>query len=536
MHPKRATTYRLLLLAIIALGGALRFHRIEEQALWLDEAFSVWLARHPLREMVGWVVKIDQHPPLYYTLLHCWIAISGDSAFAVRALSALLGVLTVPIAYLIGCRLTDGDRIVGLLAALILALSPFHIRFAQEARMYSLLTLNVALATYALTRLLSDPRVTTVPLGRQLAAFWHNRRRLLAAMFPKAIETDLAWLGYILFTVAALLSHNTVVFFPVAVNLFVLGMLILRRSPNGLHPPSWRNWLSAQAGVFLLWSPWMPAFVSQSTSVYREFWIPPPTWHKVLSAFAAFLSDFLPYSWWFIFGVLFVVLLVVGGINFYPRHQRLALLLTLLTVPFAGELLVSLRRPIFYDRTLIWASLPLYLLLAAGIRRLRFWPYMLAALLLIMMANTISLREYYTKFEKEQWDDAAAFVAEHVAEGDVILFNATWVQIPFDFYFRAYNVQVAEHGVPVDLFDRGVLEPKMTEADLPRLRELVRGYNRAWLVYSHNWYTDPQGLIPAELNRELDCLGSWEFYGLRVYLYENAETDGQPGSMGQFQD
>jgi len=93
------------------------------------------------------------------------------------------------------------------------------------------------------------------------------------------------------------------------------------------------------------------------------------------------------------------------------------------------------------------------------------------------------------------------------------------VQIPFDFYFRFHNRPVAEHGVPVDLFDRGILEPKMAEDDLPRLRALIRGHERVWLVYSHDWYTDPQGLIPPALEEELDMLDRWSFYGLQVQLY-----------------
>jgi mannosyltransferase len=218
--------------------------------------------------------------------------------------------------------------------------------------------------------------------------------------------------------------------------------------------------------------------------------------------------------WW-----LYAVLALLGLVHFRRRPARVALLFVLILTPFVGEWLVSLRRPIFYDRTLIWASLPLYLLLAAGMRQLRYRSYVLAALLMVLTVNGLSLREYYAHFEKEQWDDAAAFVAERVEPDDLILFNATWVQIPFDYYFRLYNRPVAEYGLPVDLFDRGVLEPKMTTSDLPRLRALIRGHERVWLVYSHDWYTDPAGLIPPALEEELDILDRWSFYGLQVQLY-----------------
>ena len=566
---QRATPF--LLLAIVALGGFLRVYQIGSKGLWLDESFSVWLGWQPVGEMLSWLVNIDQHPPLYYTLLHLWMAL-GDDAAAVRALSALLGTLTIPVVYLLGRRLADDDDKVGLLAALILAVSPFHVRFAQEARMYTLLTLNASLALYALVHLLTDPRSADTPLGQQLIDLWRTwwaaraaerqalpettgygrdltestdwgsaptRRRWLPL---QAIETDLAWLGYVVFTTAAMLSHNTAVFLPIAANIFVAGLLLVKvlqprvsgskvsgftlgGEPETLNlKPGTRflrNWLWAQAGVFLLWSPWLPAFAVQSMGVYREFWIPPPTWRTVVGAVATFLSAFLPprirwlqVAWW-----LYAVLALLGMVHFRRRPARVVLLFVLFLTPFVGEWLVSLRRPIFYDRTLIWASLPLYLLLAAGVRQLRYWPYVLAAILMVLTANGLSLREYYAHFEKEQWDDAAAFVADRVEPDDLILFNATWVQIPFDFYFRFHDCPVAEHGVPVDLFDRGILEPKMTEADLPRLRALIRGHDRVWLVYSHDWYTDPQGLIPPALEEELDLVDRWGFYGLQVMLY-----------------
>jgi hypothetical protein len=273
--------------------------------------------------------------------------------------------------------------------------------------------------------------------------------------------------------------------------------------------------------VFLLWSPWLAPYIVQAIGVDREFWIPAPTFGTVLDTVATFLCDFLPENIarlaiaWF----LYAILLLLGGFHFRRRLAHLALLLTLFATPLVGELLVSLRRPIFYDRTLIWASIPVYLLLAAGVNQLRYRPYILAAVGVLAAINGLALREYYTHFEKEQWNVAAAYVAERAQNEDTILFNATWVQIPFDYYFRVANRPIAEHGVPVDLFDRGVLEPKMARDDLPRLRSLIQGRQRVWLVYSHNWYTDPQGLIPAALGQELKLLDVRHFFGLEVRLY-----------------
>lgn len=482
-----------LLLAIVALGGFLRIYRIDGQGLWLDEAFSVWMARQPMADMLDWLVRIDQHPPLYYALLHFWMGL-GDGEAAVRALSALCGILTIPALYLLGRRLVGQE--VGLLAALILAVSPFHVRFAQEARMYTLLTLNASLALYALARLLTEP-------------------------------TGLAWLGYVIFTTATLLSHNTAVLFPVATNLVVLSMYLVSASgfrPVELETRFCRHWLLAQAGVFLLWSPWLPAFLAQSAGVYREFWLRAPTWETVANVLASFVSAFLPWPslgvW--IVGPLFAGLAVLGLVHLRRHPTCVPFLLITFATPFVGEWLVSLRRPIFYDRTLIWASLPLYLLLAAGVSQLRQRRYIIAVVLMILTVNGLSLREYYAHFEKEGWDEAAALVAQQAEADDLILFNATWAQIPFDHYFhRLDDRPLAEHGLPVDLFDRGVLEPKMADSDLPRLRALIRGRDRVWLVYSHAWYTDPQRLIPPALAAELDLLERWDFTGLQVRLYGN---------------
>jgi mannosyltransferase len=251
-----------LLLVIVTLGGVLRFYQSGSEGLWLDEAFSVWLARQPIGEMLRWVVRIDQHPPLYYTLLHFWMLLLGDGPAIVRSLSALFGVLTIPVVYLLGRRLAPEHEQVGLLAALLLALSPFHVRLAQEARMYTLLALTASLALYALARLL-DPETHT---------------------------TGLTWLSYIIFTTATLLTHNTAIFFPIAANLFVLTLHLTRLR---ITHYALRNWLTAQAAVFLLWLPWLPAFLAQSARVYREFWLPAPTWETVVGTVGVFLVDYL---------------------------------------------------------------------------------------------------------------------------------------------------------------------------------------------------------------------------------------------------
>jgi hypothetical protein len=59
----------------------------------------------------------------------------------------------------------------------------------------------------------------------------------------------------------------------------------------------------------------------------------------------------------------------------------------------------------------------------------------------------------------------------------------------------------------------------MSLSDLPRLHALIVGHPRVWLVYSHYWYTDPQGLVPSTLQQTLALQQRHEFSGIEVHLY-----------------
>ena len=196
--------------------------------------------------------------------------------------------------YLIGKRMSGA--VVGLAAAVFLALSPFNLYFAQETRMYTFLMFNASVAVYALVRLLTDSR-SVIPIGSQFREYlhawrtlgpvepdtkgdfsykdetrnqtgrraWISRHRWLPI---QAIETDLAWVAFIVFSAATLFTHNTAVFFPLATNIFVIGLMLYQRikksgSPPAFQAPSFGNWMKAQIGIFFLWSPWIFALINQ---------------------------------------------------------------------------------------------------------------------------------------------------------------------------------------------------------------------------------------------------------------------------------
>jgi hypothetical protein len=166
----------------------------------------------------------------------------------------------------------------------------------------------------------------------------------------------------------------------------------------------------------------------------------------------------------------------------------------------------------------------LFLVLAAGIAQLRFRFLIIVVVVILGTINLSFAGDYYRFMQKEDWSTAAGYVANFAQEDDLVLFNATWVQIPFDYYFKTYenlySIQVEKHGIPKDMFDSGTLEPKMTDSDIPRLMSLLNGRKRVWLVYSHNWYTDPMGLIPQTLASRMELTRQRDFYGGQVQLYE----------------
>ncbi|MGY1824147.1 glycosyltransferase family 39 protein [Geodermatophilus sp. SYSU D00079] len=137
----------------VAAGGVARF--LAPPELWLDEAQSVAIARLPVPELLA-ALEQDGSPPLYYLLLHGWIALFGTGSGAVRSLSGLVSVLTLALVWRVARQLA-GRRTATALVVL-LATSPFLIRYASETRMYALLVLLVALAAMAVRAVVRSSR------------------------------------------------------------------------------------------------------------------------------------------------------------------------------------------------------------------------------------------------------------------------------------------------------------------------------------------------------------------------------------------
>ena len=136
-------------------GATLRFATLDGQSFWLDEAYTVRLLDQPLGDMIADLPDQESAPPLYYLLAWPWGQVLGFGEAGLRSLSALLGTLIIPVAYLAGGRLAG--RGAGVVAAALVAVHPLLVWFSQEARVYALVALLGALSLVGFLRVLERP-------------------------------------------------------------------------------------------------------------------------------------------------------------------------------------------------------------------------------------------------------------------------------------------------------------------------------------------------------------------------------------------
>jgi 4-amino-4-deoxy-L-arabinose transferase-like glycosyltransferase len=485
-------------MVIVSLGTFLRLYRLSSNSLWFDEAMSVWFSNHSLADTLLMQTAADVHPPFYYLLLNLWMRVFGSGEYGVRFLSVVFGVLSIPLLYLIVKDLF-GEPL-ALMSAFIISLSPFHIYYSQEARMYSLLTFLALLSIFFMDKMLYID-------GDKKEKWIHS-------------------VGYVVSTIIALYSHNIALFLPIAQNLFFISFW-------NRHKASLKVWIPSGVMILLLWVPWAFTFLKQGLSVQKSFYAPPLTSESVVNVFSIFNNapTFWLFNWMdlglnLIRGKLVLLtiifyggLFLIGVVSMRHNPRSLTFLLLIFSVPLGAELFMSFKHSILAPQTLIWASVPYFVLIAKGISGLRNkWTVALALGLLIVFSSC-ALYEYYTEFEKERWDLAAKYVAEKADERDLILFSSGFAQIPFDYYFSKYNKPLEKRGLPQDFSEK-----RMTLEKLSVLENLIQDRKRVWLIYGHEWFTDPERLSQATLRKNYRLLEERDFKSgqsnITCYLFE----------------
>jgi 4-amino-4-deoxy-L-arabinose transferase-like glycosyltransferase len=395
---------------IIALAVAVRAWHIGTQSLWTDELFSRYYATLFSVKFL-WTTGFvnEDSPPLYYMAIAGWMHLFGDSEAAMRSLSLVASVLVLPIIMLIGRELLDQRR--GLIAALVFALSPTQISFAQEARTYALLLLPISAALLAVARFLRGDQ----------------RARNL-------------WL-YGLGGFAAVYCHATATFFLAACNIAVL--LYLTYLPAVDRRDALRRWIIANVLLALVCLPEGYAMLLQGRSGAGIQWIGPFQPVDVVRSFTSLVTGVetpvkQPGAE---LTLLLLLALAACVVSAWPGRRAACVLIA---IPVIFCLLIaaaSLLHTIFIARVFCWLGIPLALLVAHGLV-IPSWPRPVLWCI-VLLTGVIGLYYQFTSEQKEPWRDLFAQIEPDLARADHVVLAPLTDPTAFAYYTPALtNLQL----------------------------------------------------------------------------------------------
>ena len=475
------------LAAITAAGAALRFHILTAKSFWFDEGASVGIARLDWYNFVRILWRREANMALYYLLLRGWLHF-GNSEWFVRSLSAFLGLATIPAVYVLGRRLF-GPR-AGLIAAALLSLNAFHVRYSQEARSYSLTVLLCVLSSLYFLKCLETSsrrnRVTYVLLssmavyahffsGLVLLAHWLSLRFLQPELVPKQVKK--VWL-------------------PIAVATFPIFAFV---ATTGAGPLSWVQ----RPGFRNLWQTALLMTGSRGPVL-------------VLAYGAGCVAAIYPL-----------------GVTWRRKQAdwnawRYRFLLLWLFVPIGLVLIVSFARPLFVPRYFIISLPALVLLAGSGLDRIRRLWLLAPALLIFAFTGLQGTEDYYHQrltSPSDNWRAATRYLISNAQPGDALIFYVSMGRVSYDYYRSLQNAQGPEvlypyHGPRITFLDF-VEKPDY----LPIQRAIAR-HPRVWFVVSHASLTSGRDRTESNLAAVIGAMNPLieqrDFGGIQVVLYGRA--------------
>lgn len=443
--------------------------------------------------------------------MHFWTDAIGSGPAALRTPSMLAGTTAIPMLYLVGRKLYNGW--LGLLAALLLAISPYNVWYSQDAKMYPLALLLTLASVYLF--------LTALERGDKQAGWW---------------------VAYVLITTASYYVHlMAVLIVPVEILYYWLA------HPHRHLPKanSRRAWLS----MGLLTLPYLPIALWQVVALGHgslgQTWFQPVGLLDMLASLGRRfgVNRTIPAEPWETLGSLWFAVLAVGALIFlwyqYRRTdqtnptKKLAIFLTLyLLLPIGAFYLLTTRIPLYADRYLLIASPAYYLLVAFGLLKLwqsrPIWFKLgsVVALLGILTLVGVALRTYNYSSEpqKEDWRGAMHWLTQHVEPGDTVFVIPGYLNSAVGYYFKPpTGVDVVT--IPGDLLN------DHNDADTNAfLLNAVHDHQRAWLVVSPERYAhdEPKELIQKNWFNYNTTLFTdpARFVGVEIYGYSFRQIPG----------
>ncbi len=391
------------------LAAGLRFASLGVQSYHHDEIVTaVRVLNGSFIHAMNAVNYSESAPPLYYALAWVWTQFTGTGEFGLRALSALAGVATVPVGYLIGRELR-GTR-VGLVSAALIAVNPMLLWYSQEARAYALFTLLAAISALFFLRSLQA-----------------GRRRDLRAW---GIVSALA------------LATHYFAFFPIAAESLWLLRRRGRRTLSGL-------WILLLAGVALA-----PLVIHQTSIGHAEWIGEHALGHRLWETASTFMvgetGEIIarPDSPWpalvpFLLALGALLLVWLRGERGEHRAAAIPLILAGATVglPLALAILVP-GEDYVLARNLLPALIPLLVAVAVGVTmpRARRLGGLLGAGLFAYSLVFCILASVSPALQRPDWDGVAERLGEPSAPRAIV----TWTlgQAPLHHYLAGGSFQV----------------------------------------------------------------------------------------------
>jgi len=475
-------------LMTILLAFALRVYALDAQSLWNDEGTSVALASLSIEAIIHGAAR-DIHPPLYYLLLHFWMPLAGNTEYAVRFLSVIVGVVIVALVFRIAYFVFD-ER-VALLAALLTALSPFHVYYSQEARMYVWVTLWAAVSVWAFVKLKvksSKFKVETAEVSGQRSVVSGQKS-----------EVGM-WVVYVVATLAALYTQYVGAFVVVAENLaYAVWWLVNLRTTHHVsrHLTPWLLGQLIIGSLFLPWYLFAGGQLATWPSISEPLDVPTLVW-RVLNVFSVGLT---------LEGTLATLTAIVFGILFllgwrWTRNPNanggIVTLAAWTLVPMAAMYIVSLARPAYNPKFLLLATPAFYILAARGLSFvlrpssfvLRLSSFILCSLI-ILAGSALSLLHYYTdpRYARDDYRAIVRLINTNVRDGDGLLIDAPGQIDVVRYYLRATpQLFLLPRMRPP--------EPNLTRADAD---EMLGKVKRLFAIYYATQQSDPQNIIETRL-------------------------------------
>jgi len=426
----------VLFAVIIVLGFALRFYSLSYKSLWLDEVYSIRSSEKYS------IVELSQKfyrrlPPLYHIILRLFL-ILGNNEFVARLPSAVFGLLSILLIYRVGA-LFFGRR-EGLISAFLLSVSTMHIRYSQDATMYSLAMFLALSSFYFFYRALKEATITM-------------------------------WIGFIISTLLGIFTHYYLVFVPlIEMPLFVFMLFKDRGSLiTGIQKVGKNKILVLVVSLVLIAALAFPFLLAACTSILASLqsgiafqvpWGIEPTPSFFIILFDHFnTGGFLPRvleNWRDPIVYTFLLILFFGLLASRKEYSKpAALLLLWVFLPTTMVFILSLGfgKPIADSKYMI-LILPGYLIsisraigcIADSLsKRFSFLSIALPeknqimSLMIIMVFAGVSIfpiQEYYM-WEKPNWREVAMFLEANSRSDDIIIVEPEYTMECLLYYYDA---------------------------------------------------------------------------------------------------